>query len=131
MTLVGLVWVGLGVVHGRSFWLPGPILLLVVWNFRSLTIRVDAETIAWSFGSGWIRKQVAVAEVASVQRVKTSFMEGWGIHYTRYGWLYNVSGRDAVALTLQNGKRLAFGSDQAVQLAAALQAARSGCVFKA
>ena len=36
---------------------------------------------------------------------------GWGIHLTPYGWLYNVSGFDAVAITLRNGRKVALGTD--------------------
>jgi hypothetical protein len=39
-------------------------------------------------------------------------LEGWGIHWSRFGWLYNVSGYGAVAVTLRNGKRFALGSDE-------------------
>ncbi|MFT3870892.1 MAG: hypothetical protein QM715_20760 [Nibricoccus sp.] len=53
-----------------------------------------------------------------MKAIQTSFLDGWGIHFTRHGWLYNIAGRDAVAFTLKNGKRLALGSDEAENLAA-------------
>jgi hypothetical protein len=34
-----------------------------------------------------------------------------GIHVTPYGWLYNVAGWDAVAITLCEGRRFALGTD--------------------
>jgi hypothetical protein len=36
---------------------------------------------------------------------------GWGIHLTPYGCLYNVSGFDAVAITLRDGRKFALGTD--------------------
>ena len=61
-----------------------------------------------------------LATVASAKVVRTSLLEGWGIHYSRFGWLYNVSGFDAVAVTLNNGKRFCLGSDEPETLAAEL-----------
>jgi hypothetical protein len=34
-----------------------------------------------------------------------------GIHLTPYGWLYNFSGLDAVAITLRNGRKFELGTD--------------------
>ena len=44
-----------------------------------------------------------------------------GIHLTPYGWLYNVSGFDAVAITLRDGKRFALGTDDSHGLVEALR----------
>ena len=55
---------------------------------------------------------MARTEIASVKPVRTNTLEGWGIHYSRFGWLDNVSGFSAVAITLRNGKRFALGSDE-------------------
>ena len=50
-----------------------------------------------------------------------NYLEGWGIHLSRFGWLYNVSGFDAVAITLVSGKRFALGTDEPQALLAALR----------
>ena len=50
---------------------------------------------------------------------------GWGIHLTPYGWLYNVSGWDAVAITLRNGRRVSLGTDQPNELCAAIRRSAS------
>ena len=46
---------------------------------------------------------------------------GWGIHLTPYGWLYNVSGFDAVAITLRDGREFAFGTDDPDGLTAGIR----------
>src|SRR4051794_15093141 len=69
-----------------------------VWIFRSLTIEVSDTELRWHFGPGFPRKRVPLNEVASAEAVHTSFWNGWGIHYTPRGWLYNVSGYGAVAI---------------------------------
>jgi hypothetical protein len=89
--------------------------------FTTLTIRVDGERLSWQFGGGLVRKSVALAEIASAEPTRTSWVEGWGIHLTTRGWLYNVSGRDAVLVTLRDGKRFLLGTDEPAVLAAALR----------
>ena len=101
-----------------------PLLVIAGLLFYSLTIEVADGELRWHFGPGLIRKSARLADIASVEVARTSFIEGWGIHYSRFGWLYNVSGFDAVAVTLKNGKRFALGTDDAPALANCLNAAR-------
>jgi hypothetical protein len=96
------------------------LLLIAAWMFRSLTIEVSDTDLAWHFGSGWPGKRVPLTEVASVEPIRISFWNGWGIHYTPRGWLYNVSGYGAVAVTLRNGKKFCLGTDEPEELAAYL-----------
>lgn len=101
-----------------------PVLLICAWLFHSLTIEVTGHELRWRFGPGLIRRRVALGDIASAQPVRTNFIEGWGIHYSRFGWLYNVSGFDAVAITMKNGKRFALGTDEPQKLTEALRAAQ-------
>ena len=96
------------------------LLLLVAWLFYSLTIEIAEGELRWRFGAGLIRKRIALDEIVSAQVVRTMVLEGWGIHYSRFGWLYNVSGFGAVAITLRNGKRFCLGTDEPEILAARL-----------
>ena len=89
-----------------------PILVLCGWLFHSLTIEIAEDKLRWRFGPGWIHKQVPLAEIASSRIVRTNVIEGWGIHFSRFGWLNNVSGFDAVAITMKNGKRFCLGTDE-------------------
>ena len=52
---------------------------------------------------------------------------GWGIRYSSRwkGWGYSVSGKEGVFLELKDGKTVMIGSQQAPQLAAAIQRAMS------
>jgi hypothetical protein len=97
-----------------------PLLLIITFLFGWLTVKITPHELHWHFGPGLIRKTVLLADIASVRPVRTNVLEGWGIHLSRYGWLYNVSGFDAVAVTLHNGKCFALGTDEPEQLAAAL-----------
>ena len=60
---------------------------------------------------GLICKKVRLAEIAECEPIRIRWWYGWGIHLTPYGWLYNVSGLDAVAITLRDGRKFALGTD--------------------
>lgn len=102
-------------VHPMIF---GTMLLPIsAWIFRSLTIEITDTHLTWYFGFGWPRKSVPLSEIASVEPIRTGFWNGWGIHYTPRGWLYNVSGYGAVAVRLRNGKQFCLGTDEPAELA--------------
>ena len=67
----------------------------------------------------------SVAEIVACKPIRIRWWYGWGIHLTPYGWLYNVSGLDAVAMTLRNGRKFALGTDDPQGLAAAILGMRS------
>jgi hypothetical protein len=43
--------------------------------------------------------------------VKNPWYYGWGIHLIPGGWLYNVSGWEAVELQMKNGNKYRIGTD--------------------
>jgi hypothetical protein len=94
--------------------------------FSSLTIELSDRSLSWRFGFGLLRKQVATIEIANAVVTRTSVLDGWGVHRTRNGWLYNVSGFGAVQVTLRSGKSFLLGSDEPEQLCSALKRATSG-----
>jgi hypothetical protein len=93
--------------------------------FSSLTIQITDRVLRWQFGPGFIRKEVPLAEIESVEVTETTFLQGWGIHRTSRGWLYNVSGFRAVALRLKSGKTFLLGTDEPGRLRVALLQALS------
>jgi hypothetical protein len=76
-----------------------------------------------SLGIGLIRKRVRIAEIVGCESIRIRWWYGWGIHLTPYDWLYNVSGLEAVAITLRNGRKFALGTDDPHGLVEAIQAA--------
>lgn len=102
--------------HGMSLWLLSTAFLVVFMLFSSLTIEIDHSSLAWRFGPGLIRKEIPLADIAAADIIRTRFLDGIGIHFTKHGWLYSVSGRDAVVVTLKNGSRFALGSNDPVGL---------------
>jgi len=56
--------------------------------------------------------------------VRTPLWWGWGLHWTPSGWLYNVSGRDAVRIDVRRERAVIVGSDDAPALKRALDERR-------
>jgi hypothetical protein len=105
-----------GVTVARPLLFTLVLFAVIAWLFYSLTIEIDDDELRWRFGPGLIHKRVKLADINSAKIVQTSVLEGWGIHYTRFGWLYNVSGFDGVAITLRTGKRFCLGTDEPEKL---------------
>jgi hypothetical protein len=100
------------------------VLLVTAFVFSRFTIRVDADRLAWHFGPGVLAKAVPVVAIASAEPTATSALEGWGVHLTTRGWLYNVAGKGAVLVTLGDGTRFLLGSDEPDVLVRAIRTAQ-------
>ncbi len=94
-----------------------------IYLFASLTVEIDAEHLRIRFGIGLIRKRFPLDQIDTCRSVKNSWLYGWGIRLTPHGWLYNVSGLEAVELKMKSGKTYRIGTDEPAALTAALQAA--------
>jgi hypothetical protein len=106
---------------------PAVVLIILLGSlvlFYKIRITIQDETLCASFGLGIIRKQVPLEEIAACEPIRIKWWYGWGIHLTPYGWLYNVSGLNAVAITLRNGRKFALGTDDPHGLADALGGSR-------
>jgi len=98
------------------------VLLVCLILFYRLRITIEDETLRASFGPGIIRKRVRLAEIVACEPIRVRWWYGWGIHLSPYGWLYNVSGFDAVAITLRDGRKFALGTDDPHRLTTAIRA---------
>jgi len=84
---------------------------LTTFLFASLTVEVDEEFLTARFGPGLIRKTIPLRTIAAYQPVRNHWYFGWGIRKVPNGWMYNVSGLDAVELGLQDGSIFRVGTD--------------------
>lgn len=88
-----------------------------------LRIRLDARRLEWQFGFvGVPRWGVDIAEIVSVEVIRTTWADGWGIRRGREGWLYNASGFGAVRIRTRDGRSIRLGSDEPGRLAAFITA---------
>jgi hypothetical protein len=102
----------------------GAVFLVCLALFGSLTVEVDHVTVSLRFGVGLIRRRFALAEVRTVETVRNRWFYGLGIRMLSRGWLYNVSGLDAVEIGMTDGGAHRIGTDEPGALAAAIQRAR-------
>jgi hypothetical protein len=79
--------------------------------FATLTVQVKEQAIHIQFGIGVIRKRFALGDVQAYRAVKSPWYYGWGIHAIPGGWIFNVSGWEAVELQMKNGRKYRIGSD--------------------
>lgn len=109
----------------RVLLLVAPLFLLLFLAFDGLTIRIAGGELRWAFGVfGFPRGRLALADIAEATVTRTTFWEGWGIRYTRRGWLFNVSGLDAVLIRKTDGKTFLLGTDEPRKLVAAIDSAK-------
>jgi hypothetical protein len=90
----------------------------------SLTVTVDHAVVALRFGVGLIQHRLALSDIRTVRTVRNRWYYGWGIRLLPRGWLYNVSGLDAVEIELADGRAHRIGTDEPETLAAAIEQAR-------
>jgi hypothetical protein len=110
--VLGVITVMLAVINGIVFVL-----------FHSLTVRISPSDIAISFGVGLIRKRFPIGDIRSVRTVRNRWYNGFGIRKIRGGWLYNVSGFDAIEIHLKNERKYRIGTNQPKELLAAVESA--------
>ena len=94
--------------------------------FHSLTVRISPSDISLSFGIGLIRKNFSIADICSVKVVRNRWYNGFGIKKIRSGWLYNVSGLDAIEIQLKNERKYRIGTDQPKELLVAVESVLKG-----
>jgi hypothetical protein len=93
--------------------------------FSSLTVKVTDQELMFYFGPGFWTRRFALEDIISVKVVRNSALYGWGIRYTPHGWLYNVSGLQAVEVRIRGEGQIRIGTDEPEALKRALEAARA------
>lgn len=92
------------------------VVLACLGLFHSLTVVVDDQTVAIRFGIGVIRRRFPLAQITAVRAVSNPWFYGWGIRWIRGGWLFNVSGFDAVEIRMADGRLFRIGTDDPERL---------------
>lgn len=94
------------------------LILLILASFSSLKVMVDENHLRIKFGYGIFKKRFMLREIVSARTVKNHWYYGWGIRvwFWPYMLIYNVSGFDAVEITMKNGKIYRIGTDEPAKL---------------
>lgn len=80
------------------------ILFICLLIFYKLTISIDNTYFSFKLGIGLIGKKYLISDIQSCKSVRNNPLFGIGIRKIPKGWLYNVSGLNAVELTFKNKK---------------------------
>jgi hypothetical protein len=99
------------------------IFLIALTLFHSLSVEVTRSHLRLWFGPGLVRKSFAVSDIREVRTVRNHWYYGWGIRWTPHGWLFNVSGHDAVEIRLRNDRQYRIGTDRPGELCEAIRTA--------
>ena len=110
-------------VLGGMMVMLGMIFGIIFILFHSLSVRISPREIFLSFGVGLLRKKFSIADICSVKVVRNRWYNGFGIKKIRGGWLYNVSGFDAIEIQLENKRTYRIGTDQPKELLLAVESA--------
>jgi hypothetical protein len=88
------------------------LLLLVSLCFGYLTVRDEGDRLAVRYGPLPVfRMHVDYAAISSVERSRSSILDGWGVHWLPgRGFTYNLWGFDCVRLVVR-GKTIRIGTD--------------------
>ena len=99
------------------------LILFVLASFSTLTVAIDGQFLKIRFGWGIFRKKFPISGIAAVRKVKNHWYYGWGIRLWFWPkmWIFNVSGFDAIELTMKNGKVYRIGTDEPEKLEAAIK----------
>lgn len=119
----GLVFLGYEVVTTGWQLLTGSLLLLLLVCLvllHSLTIEIRDNWLVCFFGPGLIRRRLRLEDIVDARHVQNRWYNGFGIRLTARGWLYNVSGLDAVEITLRSGKHFRMGTDRPAEVVKAI-----------
>jgi len=121
--LLTLILGGIGTVTANVFlFCTGLFFLLISALFYRLIVTVTEDAIRLQFGIGLIKKTIPLRSVVSAEPVRNRWWYGWGIRVYPRGWMFNISGLDAVELQLRKGPCFRIGTDDPVGLTGALRA---------
>lgn len=94
----------------------GFIFLLMLLLFFRLSVKIENKILTVRFGIGFIRFKFNLEEIVSCKKVRNRWYYGFGIRLTPHGWLYNISGLDAVEIEKENGKKYRIGTKEPEKL---------------
>lgn len=80
--------------------------------FSRLVVRDDGEHLVVEFGPiPGFGLRLPYADLVSVRRGRTTFLEGWGLKYSwREGWTFNIWGYDCVLVETVHGRKYRIGT---------------------
>lgn len=97
------------------------LLLACIGLFYCLRVEINDLVVEVRFGVGLIRKRIPLTDIVAARAVRNPWYTGWGIRRIRGGWLFTVSGMDAVEIQTRSGARFRIGTDEPEALRRAIE----------
>ena len=93
-------------------WVMGALMIVLALCFMWLAVRDEGDALAIRFGPlPLFRRRLPYARLRGAGVERSRILDGWGVHWTPgQGWIWNLWGRDCVAVELDPG-RLRIGTD--------------------
>jgi hypothetical protein len=81
------------------------LVLLLAPCFHHLTLEDADDQFVIRFGPlPLFRKRLQYEDICEVEKGRTTFLDGWGIHWKPWGgWVWNIWGFDCVIIRLRRG----------------------------
>src|SRR4030042_4169093 len=121
-----MVLIGIVLANAGMNWIAIGVLVVIAAAlvlFSSLTVIINEDDLELRFGPGLIHERFKLHDIESSQIVRNRWYYGWGIRTTPHGWLYNVSGFQAVEIKFRTGKKSRIGTDDPQRLKEAIDLA--------
>ena len=120
-----LILIGVGIVMLVNGWVVqapfvrlllfaiGGLLFVLAQCFGRLTVSDQDDRVVICFGPlPLFRRYILYDDIESVQRGRTTILDGWGIHLSPSGgWVWNLWGFDCVDVIYRQGRKLRIGTD--------------------
>ena len=110
--IVYLIWIASTIDSWWFIWLWSTFTILLSALFWCLEVKVNADEILLSYGFGFINKKIQRQQILQVEVVRNAWWYGLGIRLTPHGWMWSISGLDAIELTYQDGNKFRIGTNQ-------------------
>lgn len=118
--IVYLIWIASTIDSSWFVWLWSTFTILLGALFWCLEVKVGTDGIFFSYSFGLINKKIQHQQILQVEVVRNSWWYGLGLRLTPHGWMWNISGLDAIKLTYQDGNKFRIGTNQPGELYQAL-----------
>ena len=89
------------------------LMFLLAQCFGRLTVSDESDRLVICFGPlPLFRRRILYSDIDSVERSRTTILDGWGIHLSPSGgWTWNLWGFDCVDVYFKKGRKLRIGTD--------------------
>lgn len=87
--------------------------MMVIAVIGSLKVTVTESQFIWQFGFlGKPKWTLDFDGIEKAELCETSWVEGWGIRFTKEGMLYNAAGKKAIRIFKRDGNSIRIGSPE-------------------